>query len=180
MKALITGIAPDSIAAEVGIESGDYLLSINGHRIYDVLDYQFYAQEDYMILEIEKARGEVWSIEIEKDYDEDLGLAFDELVFDRIKSCRNRCVFCFVDQLPRKMRKTLYVKDDDYRLSFLTGNFITLSNLNEKDWQKITGMRLSPLYISIHCLRPELRLKLWGMQRPHTLKRICSGCRKQE
>jgi len=170
LKARITGVTPHSIAAEMGIKPGDHLLSIDGHRVKDILDYRFYTQEDYLVMDIEKPDGEVWSLEIEKDYDEELGLVFDEFVFDRIKPCRNRCVFCFVDQLPRKMRKTLYVKDDDYRLSFLTGNFITLTNLGEKDWYKITSMRLSPLYVSVHCLRPELRVEMMGNERAAFIK----------
>ena len=132
--ARIKEVIEDSIAFEVGLESGDRVLSINGQPLVDILDYQFYSKDDNITLEVEKNSGERWFIDIEKDYDDELGLLFDEVVFDRIRVCRNRCVFCFVDQLPADMRKTLYVKDDDYRYSFLFGNFVTLTNLTESDW----------------------------------------------
>ncbi|MGE5391479.1 MAG: DUF512 domain-containing protein [Deltaproteobacteria bacterium] len=164
MSASIYQVSPGSIADELEIEAGDILLTIDEHPIDDILDYQFYSREDNIVMEIEKPNGDVWAIEIEKDYDDDLGLIFDDIIFDRMKQCKNRCIFCFVDQLPRKMRKTLYVKDDDYRLSFLTGNFITLTNLSRRDWEKITTMRLSPLYVSVHCLRPDLRSEMLGHQ----------------
>jgi len=162
MSAIIHQVSPGSIAEELEIEAGDILLTIDEHPINDILDYQFYSREDEIVIEIEKTNGDIWDIEIEKDYDDDLGLLFDDILFDHMKQCKNRCIFCFVDQMPRKMRKTLYVKDDDFRLSFLTGNFITLTNLSLKDWDKITAMRLSPLYISVHCLNPELRSKMLG------------------
>ena len=139
------------------IKPGDMLLSINGHPINDILDYQFYSQDDYLQVEIEKENQEIWSLEIEKNYDEELGLEFSDLLFDRMKSCQNRCIFCFVDQLPAQMRPTLYLKDDDFRHSFIYGNFITLTNLTEADWEKIEQMRLSPLYVSVHCIQGELR-----------------------
>ena len=170
MVARIGEIGPDSIAEEMEIRPGDILLSINGHPINDILDYQFYSQDDYLQVEIEKPDGEIWSLEIEKDYDEDLGFHFAEPVFDNMKSCRNRCVFCFVDQLPPHMRKSLYIKDDDYRHSFLYGNFITLTNLSESDWQKVIKMRLSPLYVSVHCIQADLRKKMLGNRRAGSIK----------
>ena len=160
MAAEIKTVSDAGIAAEVGIEPGDILLAINGQPIEDILDYEFYAQDDSLEMELQKANGEIWSIEIEKDYDENLGLEFDGVVFDRMQHCKNKCLFCFVDQLPVDMRATLYVKDDDYRYSFLYGNFITLTNLKEKDWQKIERMRLSPLYVSVHSLNPEVRVQM--------------------
>jgi len=162
VSAIIYEVSPGSIADELEIEPGDILLTIDEHPINDILDYQFYSRDDSIVIEIEKSNGDIWGIEIEKDYDDDLGLIFDDIIFDRMKQCKNRCIFCFVDQLPRKMRKTLYIKDDDYRLSFLTGNFITLTNLSRQDWNKITAMRLSPLYVSVHCLRPDLRNYMIG------------------
>ncbi|NLW90582.1 MAG: DUF512 domain-containing protein [Syntrophomonadaceae bacterium] len=162
MAASVYKVFPGSIADELEIEAGDILLTIDENPINDILDYQFYSREDNIVMEIEKPNGDIWAIEIEKDYDDDLGLIFDDIIFDQMKQCKNRCIFCFVDQLPRKMRKTLYVKDDDYRLSFLTGNFITLTNLSRRDWDKIINMRLSPLYISVHCLQPELRSEMLG------------------
>ncbi len=157
MAARINEVLAGSIAAELEIEAGDKVLSINNKIINDILDYQFYAQDDYIVLEIQKSGKEIWSIEIEKDYDEELGIVLDGFIFDRMKVCRNNCIFCFIEQLPKKMRKSLYIKDDDYRHSFLFGNFITLTNLDENDWQKILEMKLSPLYVSVHCTRPELR-----------------------
>lgn len=157
MLTRITGVRNGSIAQEMDIEAGDTLISINGHPIGDILDYQYYAQEDFLQVEIQKASGEQWILEIEKDYDEGLGLEFDDTLFDSLKTCQNRCVFCFVDQLPPDMRKSLYVKDDDYRHSFIYGNFITLTNLREADWAKIEEMHLSPLYVSVHCVQGALR-----------------------
>ncbi len=158
--ARIKEVIEDSIAFEVGLESGDRVLSINGQPLVDILDYQFYSKDDNITLEVEKNSGERWFIDIEKDYDDELGLLFDEVVFDRIRVCRNRCVFCFVDQLPADMRKTLYVKDDDYRYSFLFGNFVTLTNLTESDWDKLESMRLSPLYVSVHTTSGQLRQQM--------------------
>jgi NifB/MoaA-like Fe-S oxidoreductase len=125
MPALIVKVERSSIADDIGLAPGDTLISIDGKEINDILDYHFWVRSEQLELSIEKADGKIWTVEIEKDYDEDLGLEFEDLLFDRIKSCQNRCVFCFIDQLPRHMRKTLYIKDDDYRHSFLFGNFIT-------------------------------------------------------
>lgn len=162
MAGRVVGVVEGSIAEEVGIVAGDVLQAIDGHPIMDLLDYQFYGQEENISLEIIKPDGEEWLIEIEKDEGEDVGLLFEGAIFNRMKRCRNRCIFCFVDQLPRKMRKTLYVKDDDYRYSFLQGNFITMTNMKKADWAKLLELHLSPLYISVHCLRPELRAAMLG------------------
>ena len=170
MGVQVKDVLENSIAEEMGIAAGDILLTIDGKEINDILDYQFVSQDDYIELEIEKPDGELWSVEIERDYDEEIGLIFDGVVFDKLRRCKNRCLFCFVDQLPRNMRKTLYIKDDDYRFSFLFGNFITLTNLTEKDWQKITSMRLSPLYVSVHAMRPELRAKLLNNPQARNIK----------
>jgi len=166
----IGGIRENSIAAELGLAPGDVLVSINGQPIDDVLDYQFLAQEDYLEVEIKKQDGETWVLEIDKDYDESLGIDFDALVFDRIKPCQNRCVFCFVDQLPPHVRSSLRIKDDDYRHSFINGNFITLTNLSESDWAKIVGMHLSPLYVSVHCTRSELREQMLQNRQAGSIK----------
>lgn len=170
MTVEIKDIRAQSIGEEMEIEAGDILLSVNDHPINDILDYKYYTEEDYLVLEIQKKNHEIWELEIEKDYDEDLGLAFEGIVFDRMKACANRCLFCFVDQLPRNMRKTLYVKDDDYRYSFVYGNFITLTNLTEEDWQKIIDMHLSPLYVSVHCMQGEIRAKMLQNPRGATIK----------
>lgn len=171
MSARIEMIIRGSIAEELEIEPGDILLSINNHPINDILDYKFYSQDDYLQVEIEKGNQEIWSLEIEKSDDEELGLEFTDLLFDRMKYCQNRCIFCFVDQLPAQMRPTLYIKDDDYRHSFIYGNFITLTNLTEGDWEKIEQMRLSPLYVSVHCIQGELRKKMLQNPRAANIKR---------
>lgn len=170
MVARIQDVIDNSIAAEVGLEPGDKLLTINGQEIIDILDYQFYSQDEELILEVDKGNGEYWSIDIEKNYDEDLGLLFEGVVFDKIKVCRNRCLFCFVDQLPTAMRPTLYVKDDDYRYSFLFGNFVTLTNLKESDWNKIESMRLSPLYVSVHTTSGQLRQQMMNNRQAAHIK----------
>lgn len=170
MTARIARVIEGTIAEEMDIRPNDLLLSINGHPIDDILDYQFYSQDDYVIMEIEKENKEIWSLEIEKEYDEDLGIVFSELIFDRMKCCRNRCIFCFVDQLPPHMRKTLYIKDDDFRHSFINGNFITLTNLSETDWEKIISMRLSPLYVSVHCIQGDLRREMLQNPRAGNIK----------
>jgi putative radical SAM enzyme (TIGR03279 family) len=167
----INKVRRGSIAEEMDISPGDKLLSINAYPINDILDYQFYSEDDSLIIEIEKENGTLWSLEIEKNYDEELGLDFVEPVFDAMKSCQNRCIFCFVDQLPPDMRETLYEKDDDYRHSFIYGNFITLTNLSEADWQKIINMRLSPLYVSVHCIQGELRKKMLKNSRAANIKK---------
>lgn len=170
MPAICKGIINNSIAAEVGLEPGDTLFTINGSEIKDILDYRFASQETDLVLEVRKASGEVWIVDVEKDEDEELGLIFDGIIFDRMHYCRNRCLFCFVDQLPPHMRKTLYVKDDDYRYSFLYGNFITLTNLTNEDWEKIVTMRLSPLYVSIHAMRPAVRQTMLGVAGTGSIK----------
>lgn len=170
MAVEIINVRDDSIGAEMELETGDVLLSINGRPVNDILDYQFYSQDENLLLEIRRRNGEIWQLDIEKDFDEDLGLEFDGIVFDKLRACTNRCLFCFVDQLPRKMRRTLYVKDDDYRYSFLYGNFITLTNLSEADWEKITIMQLSPLYVSVHCIQGELRARMLKNQRAAGIK----------
>lgn len=170
MAVEIINVRDDSIGAEMEIAAGDMLLSVNGHPVNDILDYQFYTQDENLWLEIRKPNQETWELDIEKDYDEDLGLEFADIVFDKMKGCSNRCIFCFVDQLPRKMRHSLYVKDDDYRYSFLFGNYITLTNLDEADWRKIESMQLSPLYISVHCIQGELRAQMLANQRAAAIK----------
>lgn len=169
--AVVAGVAPGSIGEEMGIEPGDRVISINGQAVDDILDYRYLADDQDLEVEIGKNSGEVWVLEIEKDYEEILGLEFDVVVFDRIRPCINKCLFCFVDQLPPGMRNSLYVKDDDYRLSFLYGNFISLTNLTRRDWDKILGMRLSPLYISVHATDPDIRSRIFGSNRARSVMR---------
>lgn len=158
--ALITAVLPDSIAAEIGFEAGDRLVSINGQRPRDLIDYQFLCADEELDLEVLDARGKTHHVEIEKEYDEDLGLEFETALFDGLIQCNNRCPFCFIDQQPPGKRETLYLKDDDYRLSFLYGSYLTLTNLSAKEWERIEQMRLSPLYVSVHATEPEVRTRL--------------------
>lgn len=160
MKNLIKEVLKGSIAEEMEIEVGDYLLSVNGQEIHDIIDYRFLTADEELLLEIEKQNGEVWEIEIEKDYGEELGIEFGGGIMDKAKSCSNKCMFCFIDQLPKGMRETLYFKDDDSRLSFLQGNFVTLTNMKEEDIQRIIKYHISPINISVHTTNPELRVKM--------------------
>lgn len=158
--AVITKILPDSIAAEVGFEVGDAIVSINGTRPRDLIDYQFLCADEILKIEVLDATGKIHHVEIEKDCDRDLGLEFETAVFDNLIQCNNHCPFCFIDQQPPGKRSSLYLKDDDYRLSFLYGSYLTLTNLPEREWQRIDKMRLSPLYVSVHATEPEVRIRL--------------------
>ena len=142
------------------LEPGDILLSINGKEIEDVFDYHFLVNDSYLDLLIRKADGEEWELEIEKEYDEDLGIEFENGLMDDYKSCTNKCMFCFIDQMPPGMRETLYFKDDDSRLSFLQGNYVTLTNMKDKDLERIIQYKLAPINISVHTTNPELRCKM--------------------
>ncbi|MEZ2275257.1 MAG: DUF512 domain-containing protein, partial [Microcoleus sp.] len=158
--ARITKVIPDSIAAEIGFDVGDSILAINGEKPRDLIDYQFLCADEFLELEVLDTKGKLHKLEIEKDYDEDLGLEFDTALFDGLIQCNNRCPFCFIDQQPPGKRETLYLKDDDYRLSFLYGSYLTLTNLTQKEWDRIEQMRLSPLYVSVHATEPEVRIRL--------------------
>lgn len=157
---VISKVYKGSIAEEVGIEVGDLLISINDQEIHDIIEYKFLMSDEYIELEIQKINGQIYVYEIEKDYDDDLGIEFTNPIIDKAKSCRNKCVFCFIDQLPEGMRETLYFKDDDSRLSFLQGNFVTLTNMSEDDINNIIRYRISPINISVHTTNPELRQKM--------------------
>ncbi|MDJ1179341.1 TIGR03279 family radical SAM protein [Roseofilum sp. BLCC_M91] len=158
--AKISQVLPDSIAAEIGFEAGDAIVSINGTAPRDLIDYQFLCADEILDLEVLDIKGKTHQIEIEKDYDEDLGLEFETALFDGLIQCNNRCPFCFIDQQPPGKRKSLYLKDDDYRLSFLYGSYLTLTNLSAKEWSRIEAMRLSPLYVSVHATEPDIRNRL--------------------
>ncbi len=160
MKNIITKVISNGIAEEVGIEENDVLLSINGNKINDIIDYKFLSADEEIVLEIEKSNGEVWEIEVEKEYGEDIGIEFGGGIMDKAKSCSNKCIFCFIDQLPKGMRETLYFKDDDSRLSFLQGNFVTLTNMKDEDIERIIQYHISPINISVHTTNPELRVKM--------------------
>jgi putative radical SAM enzyme (TIGR03279 family) len=157
---IIKEIVDGSIAWELELEPGDKVLAINDTEIGDIFDYQYLTEDEELILLVEKADGEQWELEIEKDMDEDLGIVFEEGLMDEYRSCHNKCIFCFIDQMPPGMRKTLYFKDDDSRLSFLQGNYITLTNMSDEDVDRIIRYRLAPINISVHTTNPELRCKM--------------------
>lgn len=160
MPAIVNKVLKDSIAEELEINPQDEILSIDGTKMLDMIDYNFLCKSELMTIEVKKASGEIEEIEIEKDFDEDLGIVFESAVFDRVKPCLNKCIFCFVDQQPKGLRDTLYIKDDDYRLSYLQGTYITLTNLKEEDKERIKRMHLGPFYVSVHTTNPELRVKM--------------------
>ncbi|MGM9532658.1 DUF512 domain-containing protein [Intestinibacter sp.] len=176
---IISKVYKDSIAEEIGIEVGDLLIAVNDQKVHDIIEYKFLISDEYIELEIQKRDGEVYIYEIEKDFDEELGIEFVNPIIDKAKSCRNKCIFCFIDQLPKGMRKTLYFKDDDSRLSFLQGNFITLTNMSEEDIQNIIKYRISPINISVHTTNPELRTKMINNKRAgkllETMKRLADA-----
>lgn len=157
---IVKSLMPGGIGEELGIEPGDKLLAINGNEIQDVFDYYYYEESEQLLLLIEKLDGEEWELEIEKDEDESLGIEFDQSLMDEYRSCRNKCMFCFIDQMPKGMRETLYFKDDDSRLSFLQGNYITLTNMSDHDVERIVKYRLEPINISFQTTNPELRCKM--------------------
>ena len=157
---VINEVRPRSIAEELEIEAGDVLLTINGEEVEDIFDYRFLVQDEYLEILIRKPDGEEWELEIDKDYEEDLGLEFENALMSEYRSCCNKCIFCFIDQMPPGMRETLYFKDDDSRLSFLQGNYITLTNMKDKDIDRIIRMHLAPINISVQTTNPELRCKM--------------------
>lgn len=157
---IIRQIEPGSIAEELELEPGDVLVSVNGQSIEDIFDYHYLINEEYLEILIRKLDGEEWELEIEKEYEDDLGIVFENGLMDEYRSCRNKCMFCFIDQLPKGMRDTLYFKDDDSRLSFLQGNYVTLTNMSDEDAERIIRYHLSPINISFHTMNRELRCKM--------------------
>lgn len=160
MGAIVDSVLENSIAQELEITKGDEIVSVDGQKMTDMIDYNFYMKSELVTIELKRKNGEIEEIEIEKDFDEDLGIVFESAIFDRIKPCLNHCIFCFVDQQPKGLRDTLYIKDDDYRLSYLQGTYITLTNLTEKDKERIKRLHLGPFYVSVHTTNPELRVKM--------------------
>lgn len=156
-KIVVKAVHMGSIAEEAGVEPGDSILTINKSSIQDVFDYRFLTTDEFLTVEIEKPFGEIWEVEIEKDEYEDIGIEFEDPMMDDARSCTNNCVFCFIDQLPKGMRETLYFKDDDTRLSFMMGNYVTLTNMKDSDIDRIIKYRMSPINISVHTTNPELR-----------------------
>ncbi len=159
-KHIVSLVECGSIAEELGIEAGDELLKINDTEIEDIFDYQYLLQDEYIEVLIKKADGEEWLLEIDKEYSEDLGITFENGLMDEYRSCHNKCIFCFIDQMPKGMRETLYFKDDDSRLSFLQGNYVTLTNMSDHDVERIINYRLEPINISFQTTNPELRCKM--------------------
>ncbi|NLB35707.1 MAG: DUF512 domain-containing protein [Clostridiales bacterium] len=173
MSVKIFSVVPDSLCKKKGIKAGDTLVSINGHEISDVLDYSFYASDTKILLEIKDENGSRKKVRIKKGEYENLGLEFETYLMDSQRHCRNKCIFCFIDQLPKGLRKSLYFKDDDSRLSFLFGNYITLTNLTDIEIDRIIKMHISPVNISVHTMNPALRVKM--MKNPkaaHSLEYI--------
>ena len=156
----IKEVYPGSIAEEMEIEPGDILLSINNEEIEDVFDYRYMIKDEYIEVVVRKPDGEEWLLEIDKEYDDDLGVEFENGLMSEYRSCSNQCIFCFIDQMPPGMRETLYFKDDDSRLSFLQGNYITMTNMNDRDIERIIRMQLAPINISVHATNPELRCRM--------------------
>ena len=157
---IIKNVLEGSIAAEMGLEPGDEILSIGGNEIEDIFDYRFYCQDDYIEVNVRTKQGEECLLEIEKDTDEDLGIEFENVFMDSYHSCQNKCIFCFIDQMPPGMRESLYFKDDDARLSFLQGNYVTLTNLSDRDIERLIRYRLEPINVSFQTMNPELRCKM--------------------
>lgn len=160
LEHVITIVSPGSIAEEMEIEPGDILMTVNDERIEDVFDYRYLIKNEYVVVLIRKQNGEEWELEIEKDYDDDLGMEFESGLMSEYRSCSNQCMFCFIDQMPPGMRETLYFKDDDSRLSFLQGNYITMTNMKKEDIDRIVRMNLAPINISVQTTNPELRCKM--------------------
>lgn len=160
MPAVISSVVKNSIADELNIKPNSELLSVNGVVLKDYIDYRYAVMTEEIEFEIKTPDGEIESYEIEKDFEEDLGFVFESAIFDKIKHCANNCIFCFVDQQPEGLRESLYIKDDDYRLSYLQGTYVTLTNLTKKDKERIATQHLGPLYVSVHTTNPELRAKM--------------------
>jgi len=163
----IVSVEPGSIAEELELEAGDSLLTVNGHVVRDLLDFSIHSASEELLLEVKKGNGELWDLELEKDADADLGLHFEH---PEPTQCGNNCIFCFVHQLPKGMRRTLYVKDEDYRFSYLYGSYVTLTNVGEPDIERIIAQRLSPLYVSVHATDDQLRTQMLGRQGPSILE----------
>ena len=165
MAVKISGVEKNSLCARKRVRGGDTLLRVNGHEIADVLDYRFYIQAERIELEIRTAKGKTRKVRLRKDEQDDVGLEFETYLMDKQRPCANKCIFCFIDQLPHGMRESLYFKDDDARLSFLFGNYITMTNLSEREAQRIIDMHISPINVSVHTMNPELRVQMMGNRR---------------
>ena len=161
----VSRVESGSLADILGICPGDKIISVNGHVLRDELDFRFYVSEELVTLKIQTVDGHTYVIDVEKEASDSLGVEFEEPIFDRIKTCVNNCCFCFLRQLPPNMRSELYLHDDDYRMSFLYGNFISLTNLTQEDWERLKEQRLSPLRVSVHATDGQIRSRIMGNQR---------------
>jgi len=179
MSAIIKYVEPDSIAEEIGLEKGDEILKINNIEIKDVLDYRFLINDEFITLTIRTKQGELAEVDIEKDAYEPLGAEFENSLMDKPLHCTNKCVFCFIDQLPKGMRESLYFKDDDTRLSFFQGNYVTFTNLSDEEIDRIIRLRISPINISVHTMNPDLRVKMLknpkAARLPEIMQRLCDN-----
>ena len=162
MNIIVENVIENSIADEIGIKKNDKIISINSKTPKDIIEYSFLINDEEISLLVEHNNGEIEEYEIEKDFDEDLGIIFTSAVFDKVKRCQNHCIFCFVDQQPKGLRDSLYVKDDDWRLSYIQGTYVTLTNFREEDWERIEKYHISPLFVSVHTTNPKLREKMTG------------------
>jgi putative radical SAM enzyme (TIGR03279 family) len=160
----VLSVESGSLAQEIGIEPGDLIRSVNGHLLRDVIDFRFYAAEELVVLEVVRD-GVLHRLEVERDLTERWGISFTGPTFDGMRECNNHCPFCFVQQMPPGLRPSLYLRDDDYRYSFLYGNYVTLTNLDEADWDRLAEQRLSPLYVSVHAADPTVRRRMLGNRR---------------
>ncbi|MBC8180658.1 DUF512 domain-containing protein [candidate division KSB1 bacterium] len=166
---IIKGFEDNSLATEAGFKTGDDIVTINGEKVRDIIDYQYHVSEEILEIEVDR-NGQSLIFEIEKDYEDNLGIIFEDFKY---KHCGNKCIFCFVDQNPPQLRKSLYFKDEDFRLSFLYGNYVTLTNISKKDLQRIVEQRLSPLYVSVHSTDLEVRKIMLGIKKDdHLLEKI--------
>ena len=165
MAVTIKDVEPGSVCARKRVHAGDVLLRVNGHEITDVLDYRFYIESEKLTLEVRTPKGRIRTLHIRKEESQDVGLLFETYLMDKQRRCANKCIFCFIDQLPPGMRDSLYFKDDDARLSFLFGNYITMTNLSEREVQRIIDMHISPINVSVHTMNPELRCRMMGNRR---------------
>ncbi len=155
--ALVTGVLPDSLAEELDIEVGDRILAVNGQDVRDILDFHMLFHDEYVEITVQKSNGDILILEVDKEEHEPLGVEWEHPTIDRIRVCANKCIFCFVDQIPRNMRSSLQIRDDDYRLSFLQGNYVTLTNVSDVELARIVALNLSPINISVHTTNPQLR-----------------------
>ena len=168
-RATVRVVDPESAAAEAGVQVGDVLTHVNDQPVLDIVDFAFLTAGEHITLDVNRPDVGPLRFAIEKGYDEDLGIEFGDDLFDRVHICKNKCVFCFLYQQPKGLRPSLYIKDDDYRLSFLHGNYLTLTNMGEAEFQRVIDQKLSPLFVSVHATDPEVRGRMLGRKGPEPI-----------